>query len=197
MKRQFLRAILALYLSLLLPLAAQALPFTFTLSAGPAGGVVSGAPGQTVGWGYSLVNTDSSNWFVPTQLSAASFSIATPDASYFDFPVLAPGATANALFDQLAHTGLYGAQIFPFAAPGQSDSGFFTLSGEWWSGDPLAGGLFLQASDAVLVPLTLQVEAIAALPLPGSLALLVLGLGLLLARQRARQEGTQLGFGLG
>lgn len=195
MKRQFLQLIMIL--SLLVPLGAQALPFTFTWSAGPAGGVVTGLPAQTVGWGYSLINTDSTNWFVPTQLNASSFSLGSPDASYFDFPIVAPGATASAAFDQLAHTGLYGVQIFPFALPGQIDSGFFTLSGEWWSGDPLAGGIFLQASDAVQVPLTLAVEAVVAVPLPGSLPLLLLGLGLLLTRQRRRQKGTQFAFGLG
>lgn len=197
MKRQFLQALLALWLSLLVPLGAWALPFTFTLSAGPASGVVTGAPGQTVGWGYSLINTDTINWFVPTQLNASSFSIGSPDASYFDFPMLAPGATAAAVFDQLAHTGLYGVQLFPFALPGQTDNGLFTLSGEWWSGDPLAGGTFLQASDPVQVPLTLEIEAVAALPLPGSLPLLALGMVLLLARQRRRQKGAQFGFALG
>jgi len=199
MKRRFLRAMLALCLSVLMPLSAMALPFTFTLTANPAGGGVSGLPGETVGWGYALVNTDSSNWFVPTLLNASSFSLGSPDASYFDFPVLAPGATANASFDALLHTGLYGVQLFPFVLPGQRDSGFFTLSGEWWSGDPLAGGTFLQVSDAVQVALTLDVAGVAALPLPGSLPLLALGLGLvlLLARQRRRQEAAQLGLRLG
>jgi len=104
-------------------------------------------PGATVGWGYQLVNTDTLNWFVPTQLNASSFSIGSPDASYFDFPILVPGAAAVVAFDAALHTGLYGVQIFPFALPGQIDSGSFSLSGEWWSGDPLSGGTFLQAAD--------------------------------------------------
>lgn len=197
MKRQYLRVVLILLLSLL-SLGAQALPFTFTFATSPAG-AINGLPGQTVGWGYHLVNTDSSNWFVPTQLNASSFSIGSPDASYFDFPLLAPGASVDAAFDALLHTGLYGVQLFPFALAGQSDSGIFTLSGEWWSGDPLAGGTFLQASDAVQASLLLTVGA-AALPLPGSLPLLVCGLlllRLLLLCQRRRQEGTHAGFGFG
>jgi hypothetical protein len=194
MKRRYLRAVLILLLSLL-SLGAHALPFTFSFATTAAGGAVSGMPGQTVGWGYQLVNTDASNWFVPTQLNASSFSIGTPDASYFDFPVLAPGATVNAAFDALLHTGLYGVQLFPFALPGQTDSGVFTLSGEWWSGDPLAGGVFLQAADAVQASLLLTVGA-AALPLPGSLPLLALGAGVLLwlLRQRRRQEGLHPGL---
>jgi len=194
-----LRATLAfcstLCLTVFAPLGAQALPFTFTFTASPASGVVSGLPGQTVGWGYELVNTDTSNWFVPTQLNASSFSIGSPDASYFDFPVLAPGAEVDALFDELLHTGLYGVQLFSFALPGQSDSGYFTLSGEWWSGDPLAGGAFLQTADAVQVALTLEVGGAVAVPLPGTLPLLVPGLLLLFAGQRRRQKAPQIGLG--
>ncbi|MTV36040.1 hypothetical protein [Duganella radicis] len=190
------KLLLQVLMAMLMPLTAHALPFTFTLSAVPAAGVVNGLPGQTVGWGYQLVNTDTSNWFVPTQLNATSFSLGSPDASYFDFPILAPGATANAVFDQILHTGLYGVQIFPFALPGQMDSGFFTLSGEWWSGDPLAGGIFLQTAAGVQVAATLEV-GIAALPEPGSLLLLAPGVALLLARQRRRQEGSQFGLAAG
>lgn len=150
----------------------QATPFTFTFSTLPAGGAISGNPGTQVGWGYQLANTDSSNWFVPTQLSASSFSIGIPDASVFDFPTLAPGATVSQAFDLLAHTGLYAVDILPFALPTMSDSGNFTLQGEWWSGDPLAGGSFLQLSDAVLTPYSLEVAGVAGVPLPGSLPLL-------------------------
>lgn len=196
MKHRYLQALLVLLLSWL-SMGAQALPFTFTFATGPAGGAISGLPGQTVGWGYQLVNTDSSNWFVPTQVNASSFSIGSPDASYFDFPILAPGASADAAFDALLHTGLYGVQILPFALAGQNDSGVFTLSGEWWSGDPLAGGTFLQAADAVQASLSLTVAGVAALPLPGTLPLLVLGVALLLLRQRRCQEGMHASFGLG
>lgn len=196
MKRRYLRAVVIFLLSLL-SLAAQALPFTFTLALNPAGGAVNGLPGQTVGWGYQLVNTDTSNWFVPTQLNASSFSLGSPDASYFDFPVLAPGASVDAAFDTLLHGGLYGVQLYPFALAGQSDSGIFTLSGEWWSGDPLAGGTFLQAADAVQAALSLTVAGVTAVPLPGSLPLLALGMLLLLLRQRRRQEGLQFSRGLG
>jgi hypothetical protein len=196
MKLSHLYAVSALLFNLLLAPVAQALPFTFTFAAQPAGGAISGTPGQTVGWGYQLVNTDTLNWFMPTQLNASSFSIGSPDASYFDFPILAPGATAAAVFDAALHTGLYGVQIFPFALPTQSDSGSFSLSGEWWSGDPLAGGIFLQVADAVPAPLLLEVVGVAAVRLPGSLSLLALGLVLLLASQRRRQKGPQFSLGL-
>ncbi len=170
----------------------QAAPFTFTFSTLPASGAISGNPGTQVGWGYQLVNTDSSNWFVPTQLSASSFSIGIPDASVFDFPTLAPGATVSQAFDLLAHTGLYAVDILPFALPTMSDNGNFTLQGEWWSGDPLAGGSFLQLSDAVLTPYSLEVAGVAAIPLPGSLPLLTAAL-LVWGVQRRAQKFLQRG----
>ena len=100
------------------------------------------------------------------------------------------------MFDAALHTGSYGVQIFPLSLPTQSDSGSFSLSGEWWSGDPLAGGIFLQAADTVPAPLLLEVVGVVAVPLPGSLSLLALGLVLLLASQRRRQKGPQFSLGL-
>ncbi|NVD73558.1 hypothetical protein HUX88_23900 [Duganella sp. BJB1802] len=176
--------------------AAQAAPIVFTFATLPAGGALTGHPGDTVGWGYQLVNTDPLNWFVPTQLNATSFSIGTPDASYFDFPTLAPGTSATVAFDAGTHAGLYGLQIFSFALPGMSDSGSFSLSGEWWSGDPLAGGTFLQVSDLQLAPLSVTL-AVTGVPLPGTLWLLAAGLPLLWLGQRRRQKGAQFRAALG
>ncbi|ELX10423.1 hypothetical protein Jab_2c25120 [Janthinobacterium sp. HH01] len=195
MKLRYLCALAALLLKLLwwAPVAG-ATPFVFTFTAVPSA-AITGNPGDLVGWGYQLVNTDTLNWFVPTQLNASSFSIGSPDASYFDFPVLAPGATASAAFDAATHTGLYGLQIFPFALPATSDNGSFSLSGEWWSGDPLAGGTFLQVSDVLLAPLSVAVAA-TAIPAPGSMWLLAVGLPLLWLAQRRRQKGEQFGRAL-
>lgn len=205
MKLRHLYALAALLFSLLNPLsAAFAAPFTFTFNTTPPGGAISGLPGELVGWGYQLVNTDTSNWFVPTQLNATSFTVGTPDASYFDFPILAPGASATAVFDPAAGTGLYGLLLSSFALPTQSDNGSFALSGEWWSGDPLAGGSFIQAGSAVLAAFSVEVAALAAVPLPGSQFLLGAGLlALWLAQslnqwltQSGRQKGAQLGVRL-
>lgn len=159
--------------------AARATPFTFTFSATPSGGAITGQPGQLTGWGYDIGNTDTVDWFVPTELSASSFSIGTPDASYFDFPILAPGTSASRAFDAATIAGLFGVQVFAFATPGQSDSGVFTLSGQWWDGDPLAGGRLIQASDPVTIPFALQVPGAPTLPVPATALLLAAGLGLM------------------
>lgn len=192
MKSRNFAALAALLLCMLWSALAQAAPFTFTFGALPSSGAVTGLPGQTVGWGYALVNTDTLNWFVPTQLSASSFNTGTPDASYFDFPVLAPGASISTAFDAVAHAGLYGLDLYPFVTATQSDSGQFSLSGEWWSGDPLAGGVFLQAADALLAPLSVEI-GIAAIPLPGSLPLLALGLSLLALQWHGARTGQRRG----
>jgi hypothetical protein len=39
---------------------------------------------------------------------------------------------------------LYAVTINPLAVAGQTEAGVFTLSGEWWLGDPLGTGMFLQ-----------------------------------------------------
>jgi hypothetical protein len=178
---------LAAMAALLAPLGAQALPFTFTFGLQPPGGVISGAPGQLIGWGYTLTNTDSVNWFVPTQLSASSFSLGAPDAGYFDFPILGPGLGASTAFDPVAGAGLFGLQLHAADLPGQSESGQFTLGGEWWSGDPLAGGMFLQASDRALAPFTVQVAG-AGVPEPATLPLLA-GAGSVWLALRRRRRG--------
>jgi hypothetical protein len=179
--------LLAALCALMLSPSAHALPFTYTFGLLPPGGAVSGAPGQLVGWGYTLANTDAVNWFVPTQLSASSFALGTPDASYFDFPILAPGLGATLAFDPAAGQGLFGLLLNPGALPGQSESGQFTLAGEWWNGDPFGGGVLLQSSDRVSAAYTVQVAG-GTVPEPATLPLLGAGLlWLLLMLLRYRQ----------
>jgi hypothetical protein len=175
-------ALLATVLCTSLPSpSAHALPFTYTFGLSPAGGTVSGAPGQLVGWGYTLANTDAVNWFVPTQLSASSFALGTPDAGYFDFPILAPGLAVSVAFNASTGQGLFGLQLHPGVLPGQGESGQFTLAGEWWSGDPLGGGMLLQPGNSALAPFTVQVTG-GATPEPATLALLLGGLVWLIVR---------------
>src|ERR1035441_834745 len=126
-----------LFFSLACPVSAGVV---FTLL--PSDGNVSGAPGSLVGWGYALTNTDSSNWFMATNLNSDSFSNGTP-TPLFDFPILAPGAVATEAFDSVNSVGLYELQWDSSAPVGFVNSGDFTLSGEWWDGDPFNGGSFI------------------------------------------------------
>lgn len=59
----------------------------YTFSPLPADGNIAGAPGSTIGWGYSIHNESSTHWLATTGLNAGSFGDATPNA-IFDFPIL-------------------------------------------------------------------------------------------------------------
>ncbi len=58
-----------LLLSSLLAAVCAADP-TFTFSTVPGSGDISGAPGQTTGWGYSITNNDSTDYLMLTNLDA-------------------------------------------------------------------------------------------------------------------------------
>ena len=132
---------------------------TYTFSTDPPNGTIAGLAGSTIGWGYSITNQDPTNWLLTTNLTSAPFADGTPDASVFDFPVVAPLATVALPFDPVAPTGLF-ALTWDFNAPvGFSNSGVFTLSAEWWTGDPSAGGGFLQAAADGSVPYSATVSS--------------------------------------
>jgi hypothetical protein len=178
-----------LWIGLGMAAVAGAAPLTVSFSLEPASGAIQGQAGQTVGWGYKLVNEDADRWFVPTALSASSFSIGTPDASFFDFPILAPSQVASMAFDATAHTGLYGFAISPFALVGQSNAGSFTLVGEWWAGDPFADGVFLFESEAFVADFVVSVIGTpgGTVPVAPSILLMLVGALLLAGFVRARQ----------
>jgi hypothetical protein len=104
-----------------------------------------------VSWGYSLTNTDSSNWFATTNLNSDSFANGTPTL-LFDFPILAPSTTVTEAFDPVNSIGLFELQWDVSAPIGFVNSGNFTLSGEWWDGDPLNGGNFIAAAPDIALP---------------------------------------------
>ena len=135
-----------LFFSLTCPVSAGVI---FTLL--PADGNVSGVPGSLVSWGYSLTNTDSSNWFATTNLNSDSFANGTPTL-LFDFPILAPSTTVTEAFDPVNSIGLFELQWDVSAPIGFVNSGNFTLSGEWWDGDPLNGGNFIAAAPDIALP---------------------------------------------
>jgi hypothetical protein len=71
-------------------------------------------------------------------------------SSVFDFPDVPPGATAAISFDAIGETGLYELTWDTNAPEGFANFGIFTLSAEWWTGDPLNGGTFqATAPDAI------------------------------------------------
>jgi len=151
----------------------------------PADGNVFGPPGSLVGWGYSITNTDTSDWFVSTDLNSDSFSNGTPTL-LFDFPDLAPGTTVTEAFDPVNSIGLFELQWDPSAPIGTVNSGNFILSGEWWDGDPLNGGNFI--SDALDTSAAYAATATGSVstPEPGGFPLLVAGFAIMIGWRMVR-----------
>jgi hypothetical protein len=116
--------------------------YTFTV---PDAVTVASPAGLETGWGYILHNESSSLWLVTTNLSAGTFQHATPDL-IFDFPDLAPGGTVTVPYDPVTQAGLYQILWDQNAPAGFVNSGTFTLSAQWWSGDPGAGGSFISGA---------------------------------------------------
>lgn len=115
--------------------------FTFNLQ--PTDGMVAGPPGTTVGWGYSIENKSATDWLVTTSLNSDPFLFGSP-MLLFDFPDLAPGATVSLAFNEGMGAGLYQLTWDSSAPLDFTNFGTFSLSAQWWTGDPLTGGVFLQ-----------------------------------------------------
>jgi hypothetical protein len=154
------------------PLAADSLTFSLL----PPGGTVTGSPGSTVGWGYSITNNSTLDWFIATGLNPdSSFSDGTP-LSLFDFPNIGPGASAVESFDSVNSIGLYQFSWDPSAPSGDSNSGNFALSGQWWDGDPLNGGNFIANAIDTTAMYTAIVDNSTSSPEPMSAFLALAGL---------------------
>ena len=185
MLRRFIVPILVA-VAMLSASSAVAGPIDFRFMALPTGGAVSGAPGTTVGWGYELANPSPTDWLVITALNADPFSNGTPSAGPFDSPILGPGTQVTVPYG--GGFGLYELTWDSGAPLGFMNSGIFVLSGEFWDGDPLAGGAWLAAANDQSSPYSATVTAETPIPDPGS-TLLLLGMsvvGLGAARRRLR-----------
>ena len=160
---------------------AIATPLTYSFETIPTNGIVAGAPGDVLGWGYQIENKDPVNWLVVTGLTAGSFLHGTPDASVFDFPILAPGLALSVPFDANAGTGLYKLTWDANAPLGFTNTGAFTIAAEWWSDDPFLGGAFIQTADIEVQSYSVAVSNTTSVPEPATVVLTGLG-GLILRR---------------
>ena len=164
------------------PLRADPLPFSFVLE---PDGAINGFAGDTVGWGYTLVN-DTDTWLEISGLDAGSFEHGTADASVFDFPILAPHTTRTVAFGSAA--GLFQLTWDADAPAGFTNSGVFVLSGNSWDGDPFDGGNFLEPalSQSAEYSATVLQRPAAAVPEPTTGLLAALGIAFAARRGRRR-----------
>ena len=83
-----------------------------------------------------------------------------PNGDIFDYPILAPSpnlllpttATSNYVYSAFGSTGLFEIQWPTGLTHIVHDTGFFTMSGNFYSGNPLTGGTFIQAAPDVSTP---------------------------------------------
>jgi len=157
----------------------------------PPGGALVGAPGDLLGWGFTLTNDAATDWLF---LTASDFVPGPGWWSYTDFFVsnavlLGPNATLTQSFDAASSSGIGSFLIDALANPGDTITGLLRLIYDGFDADPLAGGanqtLFSVTVDTAAA---VTVRAPAQAPEPSAAALLALGLGGVAAlRRRARR----------
>jgi len=158
---------------------------SFSFSTLPVDGFQSGAPGTTVGYGYTLTNLDQVLWLSTTNLSAGTFAFASA-ASLFDFPILGPGQSTTVPYIQLAGTGLYEITINILSPEDYVNLGAFVLSADFYDSDPLLGGTF-QFGEDQLANYTVVADSTST-PEPASLWVSAFGILLLICGRKRFPE---------
>jgi hypothetical protein len=92
---------------------------------------ISGSPGETIGWGYSITNNSATDYLDIANVDSSLFTIGTADSTPFvlSFVTIAPGTTETQAYDPANLLGLFEVAIDPNATLGAMDSGFFGLYG--------------------------------------------------------------------
>ena len=163
----------------------------------PFDGALSGGPGQTVGWGFTLQN--STDYLLVT---AADYITTTPVGTFtdfisgFNFVVVGPSpenVLVSHAFDGAAFTGVGSYRIDGAAPVGALSTGFIQIGYDLYTVSPndpgFDPGVDFLSSGTLTAPATIQVTGQAAgVPEPSSWVLLALGAAVLpLVRKRERR----------
>jgi hypothetical protein len=157
----------------------------------PPGGSVAAEPGQTVGWGYEIVNDDPSQWLVISSLIAPSgFQLGVGSDLIFNYPILAPDSSLVVPYI----AGVQGLYEFTWdlSAPvGFINAGTFLIGAELWDGDPFAGGqpFEILPDFEVAYDVTVASPPPTTVPEPSTLWLLSSGVALVGWSRRRCQRG--------
>ncbi len=145
----------------------------------PTGGAVSAKPGATAGWSYTITNQDLSDWLVLSNFSSDGFQSGV-GRSLFDFPIVGPNSTVTVPYDGVR--GLFEFTWDIGVALGSTNSGVFTVSADWFDGDPLQGGILIAPAPDQSSPYSVVAAAV---PEPASWFLVAFGVLWLARRGRA------------
>lgn len=160
-----------------------------TLTLDPPGGAISGTPGATVGWGFTLTNT--MDYLV---ISSASFTPTTAlgtfaDFSAFNFFVVGPAPDSTSVsqaFDAPSQRGIGSFSIDAAALVGTVASGQIAVTYDLYSVSP-NDPLFDPDTDGLSFGNTLAVNAsVSVVPEPEIALLLAAGLIVLYGAHRRR-----------
>src|SRR6266542_1257762 len=131
---------------LILLSAASAGASSITLTTDPANGAIAGAPGSTIGWGFSLTSTYTTEWVSFTG-SALTFETNPTVGTYTDFIGLqggplpffavAPSTTWSQTFDAVMQQGIGSYAIDPGAILSSQNIGSLLLFFDIFDSDPL------------------------------------------------------------
>jgi hypothetical protein len=104
--------------------------YSFTTLPNP--GPVSGLPGDTIGWGYSITNSSTTDYLVTLDVNEDSVldSLGTVTA-IFDLPIVAPISTVNESYDPVNMFGLIEVTLNPNLAPGTIATGSVYMDAEF------------------------------------------------------------------
>jgi PEP-CTERM motif len=162
----------------------------------PANGMVSGPPGSTVGWGFTITNTQNylevtgSDFFPPDPLVGTynDFTLQRSSPIIVGPPPESPVVTEN--FDPVAIKGIGSFDINPAATPGDMAVGQIIISFDLFSRSPNDPNFnpvtdLVSAGNTLSANATVTVTQPAGVPEPATLGLMGVSLaGLLFFRRR-------------
>ncbi len=157
------------------------------LTLNPPGGALTGSPGQTVGYGFTITNDttfyllfDASYFCQPGQ-DPASTTCTQILGTYHDFIAgngteVSPMGSLTQSFNVNTMTGFGAYTILPAVLVGATDSGRLVGTYMEYEGDPFNGGT--QVSGDIEIAALASVTVIGAVPEPsGGILMIVAGLG--------------------
>jgi len=156
---------------------------TYSFSTEPTDGVVSGTPGSTVGWGYSLTNNSTTDYLATLDVygDVVLDSLGTVDTSIFDLPIVAPMGTVTESYDPGNQLGLSQLFLDPGSTPGTGATGNFFIDAVFCANYDPTTGLLLNCSDTVVTDSAAVTVSVTSpngtpIPEPSSMMLLLSGI---------------------